>query len=149
MNHLDLIAERLASVDITVMKRSVTVRSKAPGSIRTGCYHHVKVTTVSAISWHVDGRRFVAFVDKSGRIRYRELWRHHEPPYELFAARNPAEVLFVSAGWAKPEGCTGRYSPTDHALLHFGPCQAHAAIEKARALSLADDAEIARGERHS
>lgn len=58
-------------------------------------------------------------------------------------------MLFVSAGWAKPEGCTGRYSPTDHALLHFGPCQAHAAIEKARALSLADDAEIARGERHS
>lgn len=123
MNHLDLIAERLASVDITVMKRSVTVRSKAPGSIRTGCYHHVKVTTVSAISWHVDGRRFVAFVDKSGRIRYRELWRHHEPGADdrwvvaVVASVSPGTYSVGSGSTSK-----SRTGPTGAPPGHCGWC---------------------------
>lgn len=122
---LACLTERLTAVDIPVRRRSVYVRFKAPGSIRTGCYHHVKVRTAPAVEWTVDGRRFVAFVDVRGIIRYRELWKHHEPPFELDAARKPNEVLFIPAGWQRPAGCNGRWNTAEKAFLHFGPCKVH------------------------
>lgn len=92
---LEPLAERLAGAGVRVFRQSVTVESKVPGSIKTGCYFTREVRSVPALGWKAAGRTFVAFVDARGKVRFRESFRESRPPYVLQSSRTEDEVLFA------------------------------------------------------
>ena len=92
---LESLVERLTAAGVRVFRQSVSVESKVPGSIKTGCYFTREVRSVPAVGWKIGDRSFVAFVDARGKVRFRESFREHRPPYVLQSARTEADVLFA------------------------------------------------------